>query len=351
MQHLKLLTVFILLWFLVGATGCKEKTDQKNDEFSDFLKQDLQSLSETQPQKNRKKRINEKKSKKNKAAKVDNTLEKIGKCILESVKFFRESLAAKKIPNSKKLQEINNRCRNNLYSFVKNYNYINKHYQIYCLLAADYLDEMQLGIKKIKNSIQFSQLKDLEKLLVEKYNKFALKNNDLAGIDILDKTKEYKKTRLAKRTFRDEIARSGKKIGNLLFKWQQKHNPSSDNQDEPGEKYPTRTRVYFNFLKNTWEDEKKYLDSISCTNKFSNTDKKNNQTEKPEKTGKNNDYNCKTLTDQLNTFRQHCEKLISLWEIQLKHVKKPSSIQKNKKKLKEEFKNFSNFYQTLPQPL
>jgi hypothetical protein len=176
---------------------------------------------------------------------------------------------------------------------------------------------MQWGLEKIRKNKQPAQLAALEKQLVEKYNKFALKNNDLAGIDILSKKKEYKKTRLAKRTFRDEIARSNRKIGNLLFKWH----------------------------------EKTYLDSISCFDKFSDTDKKIVKTEKPETTKQQNTYNCKILTDQLNTFLQHCNKLISLWKIQLNHANNPSSLQKNKLKLKEEFNKFSTFSQTLPQPL
>jgi hypothetical protein len=202
-------------------------------------------------------------------------LDKLNICLHGSVENLKKHFIKKKIPlKTENLKTTAKKCEKTLFSIISKNNNISGSYSSYLILSGTLLDTyfnvLELFLLPEKSPGKVNN-RVLEKRLIEAYNKFALKNNDLVGIPIRDKGKELPPLTLDSRTYGDETARMGDKIWAIILNWNGSHLFKGIGQKKPGWfSFLRRDYIYLMILSYKIEKIIKNYQVFGCAKRLQN---------------------------------------------------------------------------------
>jgi len=142
---------------------------------------------------------------------------------------------------------------------------ISEPYAEYFVLAAQVLSRLGSGTAAPGSPVATFSTKDF----VTEYNRFALKNNELLGIPVIEAAPaEVVRKSVPRRTFRDELARLGETLGTTVRDWQFAHRFETLGSGSPAAWLATgrQERVRFWMLRLTLENRLSAFTRFDCDN-------------------------------------------------------------------------------------
>ncbi|MBN2723502.1 MAG: hypothetical protein JXR95_05460 [Deltaproteobacteria bacterium] len=210
-------------------------------------------------------------------------INRLNKCLQRSVKSIKKEIDANHAVISRtstaELKKMGKICERNYFDIINNYNDLTFYYRKYFLAAAHFLDSYFLGTENLSLPMDApgkQSVLEVEKSVLNIYNKYALKNNDLVGVSILEKYPKQEKSTVDLRTYSDESARLGEFITKEIRKWNRDHSfDLVPGADRPSWMFSLRREfTAIVFLETQLKKKSEYFKTISCIRGFAKLEEK-----------------------------------------------------------------------------
>jgi hypothetical protein len=200
----------------------------------------------------------------------------LNQCIYKNVSSLKKLLENDQPETPKKyshLKKLTTKCEKNLLDIFTNNPDLSNPYKKYFILAGSAIDNLAYSVETLsipENTPKKVSKAHILKTLELQYNKFALMNNDLHGVNILLKKDVLPSSTLDIQTYGDELARLGTKVWDITYLWHKNHSfLNHQRKVRPSWMNSLRRELIILFFVNI-EIEKKisYFNSFKCIKGF-----------------------------------------------------------------------------------
>ncbi len=255
-------------------------------------------------------------------------LERFNRCVLELAKWLHEE---EKAVQPKEAAGRFEPCEKNFLEVLENDEVqVTEPYREYFLLAARLLDRLS-GL-----TVDSGRPFDRDGFVAD-YNAFAMKNNELLGIPLVEGIRPQTARKLPRRTYMDELVRAKEHIGNFVVEWQFGHRFEILGSGGPAAWFPFGRHAHTRF----WLDLQPVLVQVGAFRQLECS---------AEGTDKEDRHTCETLKGSGQELLRRFDEWTTAWRDLLRTARDPAWSPKPDQRQRSEkaTASLNGFMQLLP---